>query len=46
MPLLKPDIEIQSEPHPIALMSEHIFAFIESDPDIMHLEEELSKPDR
>ena len=46
MPLLQPDIEGQSEPHPIALMSDHIFSFIGSDPDTMHLEEALSQTER
>ena len=46
MPLLQPDIEGQSEPHPISLMSDHVFSFIGSDPDNMHLEEAISQPDR
>ena len=37
MPLLQPDIEGQSEPHTTALMSDHIFAFIGSDPYNMYL---------
>ena len=46
MPLTQPDVEGQSEPHPTALMSDHIFSFIGSDPDTMNLEEALSQPDR
>ena len=46
MPLLQPDIEKKSEPHPITLMSDHIFDFIGSDPDNMQLEDHLSQPER
>ena len=46
MSLPEPDIEGQSEPHPIDLMSDHIFSSIGSDPDTMHLEEALSQPAR
>ena len=46
MPLLQPDTEGQSEPYPITLTSNGIFAFIGSDPDLIHLEEALSQPER
>ena len=46
MSLLQPYIEGQSEPHPIVMMSDHIFAFIGLDQDTMHIEESLSQPDR
>jgi hypothetical protein len=41
--LLQPDIEAHSEPHPLALFSEHLVAFVGSDPDTMTLDE---APDR
>jgi hypothetical protein len=44
--LLQPDIEAYSEPHPLALFSEHLIAFVGSDPDTMTLDEALKEPDR
>ena len=46
MLILQPDIEGQSEPHLIALMSDHTFTFIEYDPDTMHLKEAIIQPYR
>ena len=46
MTLLQHDIEGQSEPHHVALMSYHIFDFIGSDQYIMHLDDALSQPNR
>ena len=46
MPLLKPDNDVKSEPHLIALMSNHSFAFIVPYPDTMHLDKSLNQPDR
>jgi hypothetical protein len=44
--LLQPDIEAYAEPHPFALMTEHVTSFIaQSDPNTMHLEEALRQPD-
>ena len=44
--LLQPDTKGRSELHPIALMSDHIFPFIGSYSDTMHLKDYLSQPDR
>jgi hypothetical protein len=44
--LLQPDTEAHSEPHPLALFSEHLVAFVGSDPDTMTLDEVLKAPDR
>ena len=46
MPLLQPDIEGQSEPHPMALMPDHIIAFVGSNVDNVQLEESLSQPNK
>lgn len=45
--LLQPDIEAFEEPHPFALVIEHVQAYLAgSDPDTMHLEEAMKQPDR
>jgi hypothetical protein len=45
--LLQPDVEAHAEPHPFALLTEHIVSYIgQSDPDTMHLDEALRQPDR
>jgi hypothetical protein len=45
--LLQPDIEAHAEPHPFALLTEHVVSYIgQSDPDMMHLDEALCQPDR
>jgi hypothetical protein len=45
--LLQPDVEAYAEPHPFALFSEHVVAFVGStDPDTMTLQEALKEPDR
>ena len=46
MALPQPDIKGPPEPHHITVMSDHIFAFVGSGQDTMHLEEFLSQPDR
>jgi hypothetical protein len=44
---LQPDIEAHAEPHPFALLSEHVVAFIgSSNPDTMMLQEALKEPYR
>jgi hypothetical protein len=44
--LLQPDVEAYAEPHPFALFTEHVVAFVGSDPDTMTLDEALKDPDR
>jgi hypothetical protein len=44
--LLQSDVEAYSEPHPLALFSEHMVAFIGSNPHTMTLDEALKEPDR
>eukprot|EP00980_Cylindrotheca_fusiformis_P000460 scaffold114_cov69-Cylindrotheca_fusiformis.AAC.1 len=46
--ILQPDCERASEPHPAALMANHIFSFVSSasDPDTMTLDEAMRAPDR
>ena len=44
--ILQPSQASYSEPHPMALMCEHVFAHITTDPDTMTLSEALRQPDR
>ena len=44
LPLLQPYTKVKSEPHPITMMFDHIFAFTGSYPDLMHLKESLIQP--
>jgi hypothetical protein len=45
--LLQPGVEAYAEPHPSALMTEHVAAYIgQSDPDTMTLDEALCASDR
>jgi hypothetical protein len=44
--LLQPDVEAHAEPRPFALFTEHVVAFVGSDPDTMTLDEALKEPDR
>eukprot|EP00980_Cylindrotheca_fusiformis_P016832 scaffold5080_cov130-Cylindrotheca_fusiformis.AAC.1 len=46
--ILQPDCERASEPHPAALMANHIFSFVSSasDPDTMTFDEAMRAPDR
>jgi hypothetical protein len=44
--LLQPYVEAHAEPHPFALFSEHVVAFVGStDPATMTLQEALKEPD-
>jgi hypothetical protein len=43
--LLQPDGKAHAEPHPFALLTEHVVSYIgQSDPDTMHLDEALRNP--
>jgi hypothetical protein len=47
VPLLQPDLDQHSEPHPFALFCEHMFAHSAStDPDTMTFDEAMQAPDR
>ena len=44
--VLQPDLAAQTEPHPLVLVSEHLFGLLSADPDTMHLHEALQQADR
>ena len=43
---LQPPFDNYSEPHPLAMVAQHMLSFITSDPDTMHLHEALKQHDR
>ena len=44
--ILQPDLAAQAEPHPLALIGEHLFGLLSADPDTMHLNKALQQADR
>ena len=44
--LLQPQTLLHEEPHPLALIVDHMFSFVASDPDTMTLKEAMEQPDK